>query len=89
MSILGPNFENIKVVQKSGFRMIKGDVGGDRMVFAINSDLFLVEFDSKINKWSMDQGQKTINPLIRKLKSLSQGPPQWSPNHPCPFDCIF
>ena len=57
----------------------KGDVGCDRMVFAINSDLFFIEFDSKNNKWSLDQGQKTINPLIRKLKSLSQGPPQWSP----------
>jgi len=59
----------------------KGDVGCDRMVFAINSDLFLIEFDSKINKLSLDQGQKTINPLIRKLKSLSQGPPQLSPNY--------
>ena len=58
----------------------KGDVGCDRMVFAINSDLFLIESYSKINKLSLDQGQKTINPLIRKLKSLSQGPPQLSPN---------
>ena len=61
----------------------KGDVGCDRMVFAINYDLCLIEFDSKIHKWSLDQGQKTINPLIRKLKSLSQGPPQWSPKHIC------
>ena len=40
------------------------DVGCDRMVFAINSDLFLMKFNSKFNEWSLDQGQKTINPLI-------------------------
>ena len=76
----GPDFENIRVDKKIGSGRIKGDVGCDRMVFAINSDLFVIEFDSKINKLSLDQGQKTINPLIRKLKSLSQGPPQWSPS---------
>ena len=57
----------------------KGDVGCDRMVFAISSGLLLIEFDSQNNKWSLDQGQKAINPLIRKFKSLSQGPPQLSP----------
>ena len=40
------------------------DVGCDRMVFAITSDLFLIEFNSKFNKWSLDQGQKTINPIL-------------------------
>ena len=38
-SILGPNFENIRVVHQIGSGRIKGDVGCDRMVFAINSDL--------------------------------------------------
>ena len=77
---MGPNFENIRVVQKIGSGRIKGDVGCDRMVFAINSDLCLIEFDSTNSKWSLDHAQKSINPLIRKLKSLSQGPPQLSPN---------
>ena len=36
------------------------DVGCDRMVFAINSDLFLIHFDSKSNKWSLDQGVTLI-----------------------------
>ena len=45
-------------------RTILWDVGCDRMVFAINSDLFLINFISKFNEWSLDQGQKTINPLI-------------------------
>ena len=43
------------------------DVGCDRMVFAINSDLFLIEFNYKMNKWSLDQSQKTINPSIHKF----------------------
>ena len=59
--------EHIRVVQQIGSGRIKGDVGCDRMVFAINPDLFLIEFHSKINKWSLDQGQKTINPLIRPI----------------------
>ena len=41
-SISGPNPENIRVVQKIGSGRMKGDVGCDRMVFAINSDLFLI-----------------------------------------------
>ena len=40
-SILGQNLENIKVVQKIGPGRTKGDVGCDRMVFAINSNLFV------------------------------------------------
>ena len=60
----GPNLENIRVVQKVGSGRTKGDVGCDRMVFATNSDLFWFPFDSKFSKWSLDQGQKTINPLI-------------------------
>ena len=39
-SMLGPNSENIKVVQQIGSGRTKGDVGCDRMVFAINSNLF-------------------------------------------------
>ena len=35
---LGPKFENIRVVQKIGSGRIKGDVGCDRMVFAIHSN---------------------------------------------------
>ena len=62
-SILGPRFENVRVVQKIGSGRTKGDVGCDRMVFAINSDLFVMTFSSCFNKWSLDQGQKTINPL--------------------------
>ena len=63
-SFLGPHFENIRVVHNIGFGRIKGDVGCDRMVFAINSNLFLIQFNSFFNKWSLNQGQKTINPLI-------------------------
>ena len=62
--MLGPNFENIRVVQKIGSGTKMWNVGCDRMVFAINSDLFLIEIDSFFNKWYLDQGQKTINPLI-------------------------
>ena len=39
------------------------DVGCDRMVFAINSDLFVIKFNYEFNKWSLDQGQKTIDPM--------------------------
>ncbi len=49
-SILGPNFENIRVVQKIGSGRTKGDVGCDRMVFAINSNLFVIQFSSFFNK---------------------------------------
>ena len=59
---MGPNLENIKVVQKMGSKTKMWDVGCDRMVFAINADLFAIEFYSFFNKWSLDQGQKTINP---------------------------
>ena len=44
-SILGPTFENLRVVQKIGYGGIKGDVGCDRMVFAINSDLFVFKLN--------------------------------------------
>ena len=40
------------------------DVGCDRMVFAINYDLFLIKIHFIFNKWYSNQGQKTINPLI-------------------------
>ena len=62
--MLGPKFENIRVGQKIGSARIKGDVGCDRMVFAINSDLFLIKLNYCFNKWSLDQSQKTRNPLI-------------------------
>ena len=62
--MLGPNFENIRVVQKIDSGRIKGDVGCDRMVFAIDSDLFVMKVNSFFNKWSLDQGQETINPFI-------------------------
>ena len=61
---MGPNFENIRVVPKIGSKTKMWDVGCDRMVFAINSNLFLIWFNSFIDKWSLDQGQKTINPGI-------------------------
>ena len=64
MSEKGSFFENIRVVPKMGAGRTKGDVGCDRMVVATNSDLFLIKFDSFFNEWSLDQGQKTINPLI-------------------------
>ena len=64
MHFRGHFFENKKVVQKIGSGRIKGDVGCDRMVFAINSDIFSMNFDLFLNKWSLDQGKKTINPLI-------------------------
>ena len=53
----------ITVVPKIGFETKMWDVGCDRMVFAINSDLFLIKSDSFFDKWSLDHGQKTINPL--------------------------
>ena len=63
-SIFGPNPENIKVVPINGSKTKMRDVGCDRMVFAINSDLFSIKFYSFFNKWSLDQGQKAINRLI-------------------------
>ena len=62
--MLGPNFESIRVVQKIGSRRTKGDVGCDRMVFGINSDLVIIELTSFFNKWSLNPDQKTIHPLI-------------------------
>ena len=61
---LNPNPENIRVVQKVGSKTKMWDVGCDRMVFAINSNLFLIKFNSFFNKWSLNLDQKTINPLI-------------------------
>ena len=58
-SILGPDFENIRVVQQIGSKTKMWDVGCDRMDFAINSDLCLIRFDSKFSKWSLDQCLKT------------------------------
>ena len=58
---LGPHFENIRVVQQIGSRTKMWDVGCDRMVFTINSDLFLIHF-ATTHKLSLDQDQKTINP---------------------------
>ena len=62
----GPKFENIRVVQQVGSKTKMWDVGSgkDRMVFAINSDPFGIKLNSTFNKWSLDQGQKTINQLI-------------------------
>ena len=37
---VGPNLKNIRVVQQIGSGRTKGDVGCDRMVFAINCNLF-------------------------------------------------
>ena len=64
-SISNPTFEHLRVVQKIGSGRTKEDVGCDRMVFAINSYmyLFLMKFNSIFNKWSLDQGQKTINTI--------------------------
>ena len=45
-------------------------VGCDRMVFAINSNLCSIKFNSTFDKWSLDQGQKTKNPLIPLLVPL-------------------
>ena len=58
-SIVGPFFENIRVVQQISSGRIKRDVGCDRMVFATNTDLFLIKFNSFFYKWSLDQGQNT------------------------------
>ena len=63
-SILGPNPENIRIVPKNGSGTKIWDVGCDRMVFAINSGLFLIRFNSIYNKWSLNPYQKTINPWI-------------------------
>ena len=61
-------FENVRVVKKICSMTKKWHVGCDRMVFAINSDLFLIKSNSKFHKWSLDQGQKTINPLIPSFR---------------------
>ena len=52
-------FENIRVVHKIGSKTKMQDVGCDRMVFAINSDICLIHVNSKSNNLSLDQGQKT------------------------------
>ena len=61
--MLGPIFEKIKVVQQLGSGRIKGDVGCDRMVFAINPVSFFMKSNSFFDKWSLDQGQNTINTI--------------------------
>ena len=43
--ISGPNPENIIIVQKVGSKTKMWNVGCDRMVFAINSNLFLIKFN--------------------------------------------
>ena len=63
----GHFLENVRVVQKICSRTKMWDVGCDRMVFAMNSDLFLIKF----NKLSLDHGQKTINPLIPSFREDS------------------
>ena len=45
-SMLGPNLENIRVAPKIGSKTKMWDVGCDRMVSAINSDLFVITFNS-------------------------------------------
>ena len=62
MSMVGSYFENIRVVPKIGSETKMWNVACDRMVFAINPNLFLIKLNSTFNKWSLDQGQKTINP---------------------------
>ena len=61
-SVLGYFFQDIKVVPKVGSKTKMWDVGCDRMVFAINSNIFLIQMNSIFNKWSLDQIQKTLNP---------------------------
>ena len=46
--MLGPNFENITVVPQIGSKPKMWDVGCDRMVFAINSDLFLIKLNHNL-----------------------------------------
>ena len=60
----GPKIENRREVPQNGSGTKMWDVGCDRMVFAIKSDIFLIKFNAEIIKWSLDQGQQTINPLI-------------------------
>ncbi len=60
-SICGPHFYNISVVPQIGSEIKMWDVGCDRRVFAINSNLLLIKTNYVFNKWSLDQGQKTIN----------------------------
>ena len=60
----GSYSENITIIKQIGSKTKMWDVGCDRMVFAINSDPFLIKIHPTFNKWSLDQGQKTINPLI-------------------------
>ena len=60
---LGPNPENMIIVPQNGFKTSMWDVGCDRMVLAINSDLLLIKLNYVFDKWSLDQGQKTIHPL--------------------------
>ena len=62
--MLGPKFEHIRVVQQIGSGRTKGDVVCDWMVFAINSNIFVIHCNYGFNRWSLDRGQKTINPLI-------------------------
>ena len=66
--VYGPFWENTTVVLKICSRTKMWDVGCDRMVIAINSDLFLIKFNSEFNKWSLEQGQKTVNQLIPSFR---------------------
>ena len=59
----GSKLRKYKSSPKSWFWEDKGDVGCDRMVFAINSNIFLSKFKYWFNKWSLDQGQKTMKTI--------------------------
>ena len=54
------------------------DVGCDRMVFAINYNIFLSNINYIFNKWSLDQIQKTINPLILILVAHEGTLKEWT-----------
>ncbi len=52
-----------------GFGRTKGDVGCDRMVFAMNSNICLTQIDSTFNGWSLQINIRRPNKLGLQTES--------------------
>ena len=53
----GMDIENMRKGRRSGSRRKMCVVGCDRMLFATNFSICLSKLDSKVNTWSLAQGQ--------------------------------
>ena len=58
----------IKAVPQIDSRTKMRDVGCDRIIWSITSNLFLIKLNSNLNGWSFGQGQKTIKPISEEFQ---------------------